>query len=709
MQVLYTPPHVFSRGISDRALVPAAVLLCCAALILSSCANAVNSRGGAVGSGGGGGGGSGSSSSAASSAAASQSGSSGTAPDIVVGADSGSYTVASDGHVDYYSDVLGSGSAPSTGNYGYVVISPLPSGTLYTDYASGSAVSWSSYTVKVFVDGTEAVSHSFAAGDTEAYVLENVPVGSTLRAQAVIAVSGSSLGYTQLQAESGTQQMASGSNTITMWVEYPLECRIASAFTGSGAPESISGYSSTVTSYSNAAATTLTAPPASYTDGGLPYTFMGWIKEDYAAGVMPEPVLTSRTTIPAGTFKGKVTLYALYETLEEVTVRYVLNLPDGAYPAASGFKLVDSVTGDEDADGEVEVDIPDLLSASPTTAILVPKYAGYIVTVGTEDKAYVFKGWKYDSTATSAQILCTPNPAALPGSSPFSPQYYIPAMLASRDSDDNTVTLTAVWEAVDTTDAAEEKAVWRNVSYTVPYYNSHTTFKLCTAEQVKALFDVRSGIIGRQKKDFDGKTITLLDNINVGNMTTSLGDGTNQWIFFKGTLDGNGKTLEASITGNSNTGLFYALDGGTVKNLTLAGSVTGSANYTGGIAGNILASGGSIEDCTVTAVVSGSGSGSNVCVGGIAGIAYGGTIRGCTASGTVLSRSDDAKVGGIVGYAGGVTVTGNTFNGTVTYSGSTATGFAGGIVGFRNVGDVSGNTMSGTVNAGSGSQNSLGY
>ena len=705
MQVLYTPPHVFSRGISDRALVPAAVLLLSAALILSSCANAVNSRGGAVGSGGGGGG---SSSSAASSAAASQSGSSGTAPDIVVGADSGSYTVASDGHVDYYSDVLGSGSASSTGNYGYVVISPLPSGTLYTDYASGSAVSWSSYTVKVFVDGMEAVSHSFAAGDTEAYVLENVPVGSTLRAQAVIAVSGSSLGYTQLQAKSGTQQMASGSNTITMWVEYPLECRIASAFTGSGAPESISGYSSTVTSYSNAAATALTAPPASYTDGGLPYTFVGWSKENWdGTGTAPEPVLTSRTTIPAGTFKGRVTLYALYETLEEVTVRYVLNLPDGVYPAASGFKLVDSVTGDEDADGEVEVDIPDLLSASPTTAILVPKYAGYI---DASDTAYVFKGWKYDSTATGAQISCTPNPAALPGSSPFSPQYYIPAMLAYRDSDANTVTLTAVWEAVDTTEPEVEKAVWRNVSYTVPYYNSHNTFKLCTDAQVKALFDVRSGIIGRQKKDFDGKTITLLDNINVGSMTTSLGDGTNQWIFFKGTLDGNGKTLEASITGDSNTGLFYALDGGTVKNLTLAGSVTGSANYTGGIAGNIFASGGSIEDCTVTAVVSGSGSGSNVYVGGIAGIAYGGTIRRCTASGTVLSRSDGAKVGGIVGNASGVTVTGNTFRGTVTYSGSTATGSAGGIVGTASVvGLVSGNTMNGNVNPGSGTQNLNGY
>ena len=116
---------------------------------------------------------------------------------------------------------------------------------------------------------------------------------------------------------------------------------------------------------------------------------------------------------------------------------------------------------------------------------------------------------------------------------------------------------------------------------------------------------------------------------------------------YSGTFDGKGHTIKNLSIDNSSAqyvGLFGYVYGGTIRNLTVSGSVKGS-EHTGGIAGG--ADGGTFENCANLCVVQ-SDSTEGGTTGGIIGFAYFGDpliVRDCYNVGNITGRN----AGGIIG------------------------------------------------------------
>ena len=154
------------------------------------------------------------------------------------------------------------------------------------------------------------------------------------------------------------------------------------------------------------------------------------------------------------------------------------------------------------------------------------------------------------------------------------------------------------------------------------------------------------------------------------NNFTRIGDG---FRYFSGTFDGQGHTISGIRIYSSDDcrGLFGCINGGCVRNVTLADARITGQNFVGGIAGY---NGSTIENCHVTAnVLIGSTGDNPFNHGGIAGYNEG-TVDGCTSSATL---SQAQKCGGIVGcneydksvvkncLAMGVTIYGDNFVGAI--------------------------------------------
>ncbi|MBQ8837620.1 MAG: hypothetical protein IJ002_08995 [Clostridia bacterium] len=141
---------------------------------------------------------------------------------------------------------------------------------------------------------------------------------------------------------------------------------------------------------------------------------------------------------------------------------------------------------------------------------------------------------------------------------------------------------------------------------------------------------------------------TLTKDIDMSGVSgqTPIGDGTDN---FTGTFDGGGYTvsnLNISTTAQY-TGLFGYIKGATVKNLTVDGLISSSAQYIGGLVGYANAS--TIENCQNKATVSGTRY-----VGGMVGYCNNGiSLTNCYSSGDVISSASD--VGGLVGLINGIT------------------------------------------------------
>jgi hypothetical protein len=158
------------------------------------------------------------------------------------------------------------------------------------------------------------------------------------------------------------------------------------------------------------------------------------------------------------------------------------------------------------------------------------------------------------------------------------------------------------------------------------------------------------------------KYYQLTDNISI---TTMAGTSTNP---FRGTFDGNGKTLTVNISGSEQgVAPFHYIDGATIQNLTVGGTVTGSAYHAAGLVGFCSGGTNTVTSCAVATNVSASG--------------YGGGIVGHGLSSTLILRNSyySGTISGIISYAGGLlgwcdamTVTMNNclFKGTFTPSGS---------------------------------------
>ena len=106
---------------------------------------------------------------------------------------------------------------------------------------------------------------------------------------------------------------------------------------------------------------------------------------------------------------------------------------------------------------------------------------------------------------------------------------------------------------------------------------------------------------------------------------------------FSGTFDGDGYTLTVNISGGR-VAPFMQVSNGTIKNLRVAGSITGSANHTSGL----------VSMCT----------NGKTC-----------TIQNCIVSATITNT---ANLGGFIGHGNAATVnlTDCVFNGTLNYSGA---------------------------------------
>ena len=113
---------------------------------------------------------------------------------------------------------------------------------------------------------------------------------------------------------------------------------------------------------------------------------------------------------------------------------------------------------------------------------------------------------------------------------------------------------------------------------------------------------------------------------------------------FQGNFNGNKQTITLTVnrSGQNYNGLFGYVTG-TVRNLGVEATVNGN-QYNGGIAGYVAA-GGSISNCYVSGTVSGTGN----WTGGVAGYVVGlnSKVTNCYSSATVSGTSN---VGGIVGY-----------------------------------------------------------
>ena len=175
--------------------------------------------------------------------------------------------------------------------------------------------------------------------------------------------------------------------------------------------------------------------------------------------------------------------------------------------------------------------------------------------------------------------------------------------------------------------------------------------------------------------DFQGYTITLTADIDASGVKWEpIGRfvKASDYTAFAGTFDGCGHTVTICADDAAASGLgFIAANSGTVKNLTVAGSVSGKS-YVGGVVGYNL---GTITGCTNKADVTAA----SMTVGGVTAYLKGGAkVAQCANLGTVTG-SGTMYTGGVVGQAIAGTFLSESYNaGTVT----AAKGYIGGVAGY---------------------------
>lgn len=200
---------------------------------------------------------------------------------------------------------------------------------------------------------------------------------------------------------------------------------------------------------------------------------------------------------------------------------------------------------------------------------------------------------------------------------------------------------------------------------TVPY-------QISTADQLKLFRDIVNGAGGQTQNR--GAYAVLTADIDLNNEPwTPI--GTDRDSAYTGTFDGQGHTVKnLSVTVNGQpgrAGLFGCVKDGSIRKLTVAGSVSCTANQ-------------------------------GWC-GGIAGYAMDETIENCASLCTVSCTGIDARVGGIVGlvdYNSHTLIIRDCYNiGNITGNGNTGSSDTGGICGFYmggkifncyNVGEITG-------------------
>ena len=192
-----------------------------------------------------------------------------------------------------------------------------------------------------------------------------------------------------------------------------------------------------------------------------------------------------------------------------------------------------------------------------------------------------------------------------------------------------------------------------------------TAFKISSAESLRALAAAVKDADGKGTYNMKGVTFYLAKDITLTSDWTPISAVKYPTDAFAGTFNGNGKTNSGlSIRApENNQGLFGLINGATIKNLKVEGTVYSTGSYVGGIVGKVQT--GTIENCGF------GGSGSSVkSENGYAG----GIVGGLTSTGVKISGCyNKASVtgnyaGGILGYCGKSAAIENCYN-TGTISG----------------------------------------
>ena len=145
-------------------------------------------------------------------------------------------------------------------------------------------------------------------------------------------------------------------------------------------------------------------------------------------------------------------------------------------------------------------------------------------------------------------------------------------------------------------------------------------------------------------QSYSGTHFQLTNDISVSTMVGSSS------TLFSGTFDGNGYTLTVSYTTTEQyTAPFRYVDGATIQNLKVAGTITPSAKFAGGIVARAMSTN-TITNCVVDVTINSQVNGDGTHGGIVANINNGTTtISGCVFKGSLLNSST-TDWGGFVGW-----------------------------------------------------------
>jgi len=224
----------------------------------------------------------------------------------------------------------------------------------------------------------------------------------------------------------------------------------------------------------------------------------------------------------------------------------------------------------------------------------------------------------------------------------------------------------------------------------ISWYNTtDKVFELSKAEQLKGLASLVNGLY---PETFAGKTILLVEDIDLkgeGFIPIGINSATN---YFSGIFDGQGHTISRfSVNEVQYAGLFGYVKGGQIKNVKIAASeikatATDKEAYAGGLVG--YASKTPISNSHASGNISASGTSTN---GGLVGYADSMTISNSHASGNVSAGTTN---GGLVGYANETTISNSYASGGVSTSSPSTNG---GLVGHASKTTISSSHASGDV------------
>jgi len=207
---------------------------------------------------------------------------------------------------------------------------------------------------------------------------------------------------------------------------------------------------------------------------------------------------------------------------------------------------------------------------------------------------------------------------------------------------------------------------------------------------------------------YAGKTVKLAEDLDLSSIC---GETVGNWVpigastyQFKGSFDGQNHTISnlyySYATAGTYVGLFGYATGGTIKNLTLEGTINANittyvARYLGGFVGYGYSV--TLENLVNNCNIKFSNNSYITCVGGIAGRGYG-TIKDCINNATITGYGE--SVGGITGKGGRVTNcinTGNVTNQKGKYTGGIVGQTEAGISQSYNTGTIDTTNNTGTV------------